>query len=45
MHENFDAANIPLSPAEINEITVASANITVQGTRYSAAALEQLAKS
>ena len=45
MHENFDAANITLSPAEINEITVASANITVQGTRYSAAALEQLAKS
>ena len=45
MHENFDAANIALSPAEINEITFASANIPVQGTRYSAAALEQLAKS
>lgn len=45
MHENFDAANIALSPAEIDEITVASANITVQGTRYSAAALELLAKS
>ena len=45
MHENFDAANIALSPAEITEIAEASAKITVQGTRYSAAALEQLAKS
>ena len=45
MHENFDAANIALNHAEITEIAAASAIITVQGTRYSAAALEQLAKS
>jgi aryl-alcohol dehydrogenase-like predicted oxidoreductase len=45
MHENFDAANISLSHEEIAKIAEASANITVQGTRYSAAALEQLAKS
>jgi hypothetical protein len=45
MHENFDAALIQLSAAEIAEIADASSKIAVQGTRYSAAALEQLAKS
>ncbi|MFM6915010.1 MAG: aldo/keto reductase [Aquirufa sp.] len=45
MHENFDAASLTLSPAEITAISEASSKISVQGTRYSAAALEQLAKS
>jgi aryl-alcohol dehydrogenase-like predicted oxidoreductase len=45
MHENFDAASLTLSHSEITAISEASSKISVQGTRYSAAALEQLAKS
>lgn len=45
MHENFDAEKLSLSPKEIEQISEASAQIPIQGTRYSAAAMEQLAKS
>lgn len=45
MHENFDAAQLKLSPTEIESISNATSQIEIQGTRYTAAALEQLAKS
>lgn len=45
LHENFDAIDLKLSESEIKETGEASAKISIQGTRYSAAAMEQLAKS
>lgn len=45
MHENFDAMSLKLTETEIKEIGEASSKINIQGTRYSAAAMEQLAKS
>jgi aryl-alcohol dehydrogenase-like predicted oxidoreductase len=45
MHENFDAAQLRLSSKEIESISQATSLIEIQGTRYTAAALEQLAKS
>jgi aryl-alcohol dehydrogenase-like predicted oxidoreductase len=45
MHENFDSAQLKLSAAEIESISEATSQIEIQGTRYTAAALEQLDKS
>jgi aryl-alcohol dehydrogenase-like predicted oxidoreductase len=45
MHENFDAIALKLNQAEIDRISEITKEVEVQGTRYSAAALEALAKS
>ena len=45
MHENFDAIELKLNQAEIDRISEITKQVEVQGTRYSAAALEALAKS
>jgi aryl-alcohol dehydrogenase-like predicted oxidoreductase len=45
MHENFDAIQLKLNQAEIDRISEITKQVEVQGTRYSAAALEALAKS
>ncbi|MEY3854560.1 MAG: hypothetical protein RIS68_574 [Bacteroidota bacterium] len=45
MHENFDAEKLTLNAMEIAQISEASAQVSIEGTRYSAAAMEQLAKS
>jgi aryl-alcohol dehydrogenase-like predicted oxidoreductase len=45
MHENFDAIELKLNQAEIDRISELTKEVEVQGTRYSAAALEALAKS
>lgn len=45
MHENFDAIELKLNQAEIDRISEITKRVEVQGTRYSAAALEALAKS
>jgi len=45
MHENFDATKLQLSTEEIKRISTATAQVDIQGARYSAAALEALAKS
>jgi aryl-alcohol dehydrogenase-like predicted oxidoreductase len=45
MHENFDAIQMQLSADDIKQISNATSQVEVQGTRYSAAAMEALAKS
>jgi len=45
MQENFDAIQLQLSADDIKQITEATSQIEVQGDRYSAAAMEALAKS
>jgi aryl-alcohol dehydrogenase-like predicted oxidoreductase len=45
MHENFDAVELQLNADEIKRISEVTSKVTVQGTRYSAAAMEALAKS
>jgi aryl-alcohol dehydrogenase-like predicted oxidoreductase len=44
MHENFDAIELKLNQEEIDRISEITKQVEVQGTRYSAAALEALAK-
>lgn len=45
MHENFDAIELQLNDEEIKRISDVTSKVNVQGTRYSAAAMEALAKS
>jgi aryl-alcohol dehydrogenase-like predicted oxidoreductase len=45
MHENFDAVELQLNADEIKRISEVTSKVNVQGTRYSAAAMEALAKS